>query len=248
MLKRHSSSFPAASKLNNLTFLSLEVHHINIIWGNKMKIFYVYAHPEPKSFNGALKDTAIDALQEKGHEVKLSDLYAMNFNPVLNAGDFTERKKQDVFNPFLEAIKAVKTGAFSPDIKEEMGKVRWADLIVFQFPIYFTAMPAIMKGWIDRVLAPGFGFNPVTNSAYDTGLLKGKSAMLVTTTGAPKEMYSEGGAHGDLNKHLESITHCVFEYMGMKVLPSHIIYEASSMSKERGTEELEKYRKTLFDL
>lgn len=73
-----------------------------------------------------------------------------------------------------------------------MEKVKWAGLIIFQFPIYFTAMPAIMKGWIDRVLAPGFGFNPITNNSYDTGLFKGKSAMLVTT-GSPKEMYSEGG-------------------------------------------------------
>ncbi|HEY3360620.1 MAG TPA: NAD(P)H-dependent oxidoreductase [Methanosarcina sp.] len=213
-----------------------------------MKVLYVYAHPEPKSFNGALKDTALAALKEKGHEVKLSDLYAMNFNPVLSAGDFTERKKLDVFKPFFEAIQASKTGAFAFDIKDEMEKVKWADLLIFQFPIFFTFMPAIMKGWIDRVLAPGFGFNPVTNSAYDTGLFKGKSAMLVTTTGAPKEMYSEGGAHGDLNKHLESITHCIFEYMGMEVLPSHIIYEASNMSKERGTKELEMYRKALFDL
>lgn len=213
-----------------------------------MRIFYIYAHPEPKSFNAALKNTAIDALKEKGHEVKLSDLYAMNFNPVLTASDFPERKNPEFFNVFLEAIRASKTGAFAPDIKEEMGKVMWADLIIFQFPIFFTAMPAIMKGWIDRVLAPGFGFNPITNSAYDTGLFKGKSAMLVTTSGSPKETYSEGGAHGDLNKHLESITHCVFEFMGMKVLPSFIIYEASSMSRERGAEELEKYKNRLLGI
>lgn len=213
-----------------------------------MKVFYVYAHPEPKSFNGALKDTALAALQEKGHEVRVSDLYAMNFNPVLSAGDFTERKKPDVFKPFFEAIQASKTGAFAPDIKEEMEKVKWADLLIFQFPIFFTSMPAIMKGWIDRVLAPGFGFNPATNSAYDTGLFKGKSAMLVTTTGAPREVYSEGGAHGDLNKRLESITHCVFEYMGMKVLPSFIVYEASAMKRKRGTEELEKYKNRLLEI
>lgn len=213
-----------------------------------MKILYIYAHPEPKYFNGALKDTALAVLQEKGYEVKLSDLYAMKFDPILKSSDFLERKKPDVFNPFLEAINASKTGAFAPDIKEEMEKVKWADLLIFQFPIYFTFMPAIMKGWIDRVLAPGFGFNPVTNSAYNTGLFKGKSAMLVTTTGAPKEMYSEGGAHGDLNKHLESITHCIFEYMGMEVLPSYVIYGASSMSREKGAEELGKYRKRLFEI
>lgn len=213
-----------------------------------MKVLYVFAHPEPKSFNAAMKDTALAALEEKGHEVKLSDLYTMEFNPVLKASDFTERKNPDFFNPFLEAIKASKTGAFSPDIKEEMEKVKWADLLIFQFPIYFTAMPAIMKGWIDRVLAPGFGFNPVTNSAYDTGLFKGKSTMIAFTTGAPKKMYSEGGAHGDIHKHLESVTHCVFEYMGMKVLPSFIVYEASAMKRERGAEELEKYKKRISEL
>jgi NAD(P)H dehydrogenase (quinone) len=218
------------------------------IRGNKMKVLYIFAHPEPKSFNAAMKDTAIVALKEKGHEVKLSDLYAMGFNPVLKASDFPERKDPNFFNAFREAIRASKTGAFSPDIKEEMEKVKWADLIIFQFPIFFTAMPAIMKGWIDRVLAPGFGFNPMTKSTYDTGLLKGKSAMLAFTTGASKEMYSEGGAHGDIHKHLESVTHCVFEYMGMKVLPSFIIYEASSMKREEGAEELERYRQRILEL
>lgn len=57
-----------------------------------MKVLYIFAHPEPKSFNAAMKDTAIAALKDKGHEVKLSDLYAMEFNPVLKASDFTERK------------------------------------------------------------------------------------------------------------------------------------------------------------
>jgi NAD(P)H dehydrogenase (quinone) len=72
--------------------------------------------------------------------------------------------------------------------------------------------------------------------------------MLIMTAGASKEMYSEGGAHGDLNKHFESINHCVFEYMGLKVLPSYVIYEAGSMSRERGAEELEKYKKRFLDL
>ncbi len=242
------NNFFCLKERGSLTYIIEEMNFMNRIRGNKMKILYVYAHPEPTSFNAALKDTALAALKEKGHEVKLSDLYAMNFNPVLNAGDFTERKKPDVFKPFLEAIHASKTGAFAPDIKEEMEKVKWADLLIFQFPIYFTSMPAIMKGWIDRVLAPGFGFNPITNSAYETGLLKGKAAMIATTTGASQEWYSDGGEHGDLNRHLESFTHCVFEYMGMKVLPSHIIYEASSLSKEKGDEELEKYRNRILEV
>lgn len=213
-----------------------------------MKVLYVYAHQETKSFNAALKDTALSALQEKGHEVKVSDLYAMKFKAVLDAEDFPERKKPEVFKPFLEAIHASKTGAFSADIRAEMEKVEWADLLVFQFPIYFTSMPAVMKGWVDRVFAPGFAFNPITNSAYENGLLKGKTAMLVATTGASEEWYSKGGAHGDLGELLKGITHCVFEYVGMKVLPSHIIYEASSQSREKGTWELENYRQKFLEL
>jgi NAD(P)H dehydrogenase (quinone) len=213
-----------------------------------MKVLYIYAHQEPKSFNAALKETALAALKEKGHEVKISDLYAMNFNPVLTESDFTERKKTDIFKPFFEALQASKTGAFAPDILDEMKKVKWADILIFQFPIYFTSMPAIMKGWIDRVLAPGFSFNPITKNTYETGLLKGKSAMIAATSGTPQELYVEGGVHGDMNRHLESITHCVFEFMGMKVLPSYIIYEVSSFSKEKGAEELEKYRKRISEL
>ncbi|KKI00311.1 hypothetical protein EO95_01205 [Methanosarcina sp. 1.H.T.1A.1] len=67
--------------------------------------------------------------------------------------------------------------------------------------------------------------------------------MLAAITGSPKK-----GAHGDLNRHLESVTHCIFEFMGMKVLPSYIIYEVSSFSKEKGAEELEKYRKRILEI
>ena len=74
----------------------------NRILGNKLKVFYIYAHPEPKSFNAALKDTALAALQENGHEVKLSDLYAMKFNPVLTVSDFPEQKNPEFFNVFLK--------------------------------------------------------------------------------------------------------------------------------------------------
>lgn len=222
--------------------------HTNLYSGENMKVLYVYAHQEPTSFNAALKDTALSALKEKGHEVKVSDLYAMKFKAILDAEDFPDRKKPEVFKPFLEAIHASKTGAFSADIKAEMEKVEWADLLIFQFPVYFTSMPAIMKGWIDRVFAPGFAFNPITQSAYETGLLKGKAAMLVMSTGASDEWYSKGGAHGDIHELFKYITHCIFEYVGLEVLPSHINFEASGYSREKGTEELERYRQKLLKL
>jgi NAD(P)H dehydrogenase (quinone) len=209
--------------------------------GVNMNILYVFAHPEPKSFNSAMKEAALMALNEQGHEVKLSDLFAMGFKSVLDKHDFLQPKKTDTFNPFLEQMSASKNGTFSRDIMDEMEKVRWADMLVFHFPIYFTNMPAMMKGWMDRVFAAGFAFNPATQSAYKTGLLKGKKAMLVMTAGAEELLYSKEGMHGDIHELLRYITHCTLEYTGLEVLPSHIVFGAGKMSEERVNAEIRSY-------
>ena len=67
-----------------------------------MQALLVYAHPEPQAFNAALRDVAIKALQEQGYVVEVSDLYAMNFNPVAGRGDFTECQNSEIFNLSLE--------------------------------------------------------------------------------------------------------------------------------------------------
>jgi NAD(P)H dehydrogenase (quinone) len=70
--------------------------------GRNMNVLYIYAHQEHASFNAALKATALETLEKAGYTVRISDLYAVNFKPVLDASDFLQRKKKDVFNPFLE--------------------------------------------------------------------------------------------------------------------------------------------------
>ncbi len=206
-----------------------------------MNILYIFAHPEPKSFNSFMKELAVKELEEKGNRVRHSDLYTMGFKPVLDKRDFLQRKKTDSFNPFIEQITASKEGTFSDDIMAEMEKVKWADILIFHFPIYFTAMPAIMKGWIDRVFAAGFAFSPIKNRVYENGLLKGKKVMMVISTGAEEEWYSMQGKHGDIQELLRYITHCTFEYVGMEVIDSHIIFGAGKMTAERVDEELKLY-------
>jgi NAD(P)H dehydrogenase (quinone) len=206
-----------------------------------MNILYIFAHPEPKSFNSAMKEAALRTLNELGHDVKLSDLFAMRFKPVLDRNDFLQPKSTDAFNPFLEQMNASKNGTFSRDIMDEMEKVRWADMLIFQFPIYFTGFPAIMKGWIDRIFAAGFAFNPATQSAYATGLLKGKKAMLVMTAGAEESLYSKEGMHGDIHELLRYITHCTLEYTGLEVMPSHIVFGAGKMPEDRVDLEIHSY-------
>jgi len=210
-----------------------------------VNVLYIYAHPEPRSFNGALKDTAMVTLAAGGHTVKASNLYAIRFKAVLDPQDFRMRQDPDHFDPALEQIYGVRTGSLAPDIQEEIEKIAWADLIIFQFPVWWSSIPAILKGWIDRVLVQGFVVDIGDGKVYSQGLLKGKKAMIVATTGSEREMYSAGGIHGDLHQHLLPLTHGVFEFCGMTVLPSHIVYGASVMTREEGAEQLNQYRKKL---
>lgn len=212
---------------------------------NFMNILYVYAHPEPRSFNGALKDVAMVSLAKKGHAVKVSNLYAIKWKAVLDAQDFRMRENPYQFNPALEQIHGVHTRSLAPDIQDEIAKVAWADLLIFQFPVWWSSMPAILKGWFDRVFVQGFVVDLENGRVYGEGLLKGKEAMIVATTGATREMYSPGGIHGDLETHLSSITHTIFAFVGMTVLPSFIVFGAAGLTREEGTRELDRYRNLL---
>jgi NAD(P)H dehydrogenase (quinone) len=210
-----------------------------------MNVLYIYAHPEPRSFNGALRDTAMLTLARCGHQVKASNLYAIKFKAVLDPTDFRIRHNPDLFNPAAEQMHGVATKSLAPDILEEIDKITWADLMIFQFPIWWSYMPAILKGWIDRVLVQGFVVDLREGRVYDRGLLKGKSAMIVTTCGGSEEMYSKGGIHGDLREHLSIITHNIFEFTGMTTLPPFIVYNVPAMTKEEGGKQLDRYRQVL---
>jgi NAD(P)H dehydrogenase (quinone) len=84
-----------------------------------MNVFIVYAHPEPKSFNGAMKDLAVETLRNLDHDVAVSDLYAMGFNPVVGAGDFLgERADPGFLSIAREQTKACQTETLASDIVE----------------------------------------------------------------------------------------------------------------------------------
>ncbi|XP_072008588.1 ribosyldihydronicotinamide dehydrogenase [quinone] isoform X2 [Engystomops pustulosus] len=134
-------------------------------------VLIVYAHQEPKSMNGSLKNIAVDVLSKMGCSVTVSDLYAMNFNAVTTRNDIAG----DLCNPQhfsygVETMEAYKKGCLCEDILKEQEKITEADLVIFQFPLYWFSFPAIMKGWIDRCFVQGFAFD--FPGCYDTGLLK----------------------------------------------------------------------------
>ncbi|MCE6982346.1 flavodoxin family protein, partial [Pseudomonas frederiksbergensis] len=102
-----------------------------------MNVLIVHAHPEPQSFTAALRDQAIETFTAQGHQVQVSDLYAMNWNPVASADDFVSRENPDYLVYALEQRLGVKSQSIAADIQQELDKLLWADLLVLNFPIFW---------------------------------------------------------------------------------------------------------------
>jgi NAD(P)H dehydrogenase (quinone) len=195
-----------------------------------------------------MKDLAAKTLRDNGHKVKISDLYGMKFKTTLDQDDFSQRKDNEIFNPIMEQVNALGTGSIAQDIKDEVEKIKWADLLIFQFPVWWTSLPAILKGWIDRVFLPGVVHNITEGKLYNTGLLKGKKAMLSYTTGATRDIYTREGPHGDIKDLFKYITHNILELTGLKVLPSFGIYGPAVMSKDEVKIEINKFKDIINSL
>ena len=131
----------------------------------KKKFFIVYGHYDNSSFNAAIKNTFIESAKNSGHEVDLVDLYEERFNPVF-AGE----------NP-------------GNDVLDHRCRIEKCDTIVLIAPIWNFRMPAILEGWIDKVLAPPWAFTfkqLVGNYGYPLGNLGDKKAIIFCTYGSPR--------------------------------------------------------------
>lgn len=212
-----------------------------------MNVLIVYAHPEPASFNGAMKDLAVETLRAAGHEVVVSDLYAMGFKAVVGPEDFEgERADQNFLSIAHEQTKAFETGTLAADIVAEQERLRRADLVIFQFPIWWFGMPAIMKGWADRVFARGFAY--ISGRKYDTGMFRGKLAMVAATTGTSADTYAPDGIDGDILNVLWPIHNGLLRYSGFDVLTPFVAYMPGRVSPAGRKDYLEAYRKRLLDI
>jgi len=208
-----------------------------------MKILIVLAHPESKSMNGALFTTAIDTLTTAGHEVKASDLYRINFNPVSDQTNFSVLKNNDFFKQQREEEHATEHKYFAPDIEAEQQKVEWCDLMIWQFPLWWFSIPAILKGWVDRIFASGRFYGP--GRLYDNGVCKEKKAMLSLTTGGGIPDYVKGGLNGDMHSMLMPLHRGIFRFTGFQVLQPHIVYSAARTGDEKRREALDQWSKRL---
>ncbi len=181
-----------------------------------MNVLIIYAHHEPSSFTSAMKNLATEILSRQGHQIAMSDLYGQGFSAVAQKWDFVTTTGKH-FNYMLEQKHAANLDlAFSPDILAEIEKIRAAELILIVTPIWWFSVPAILKGWFDRVLAMGVTWDG--GKIYENGLLRGKQAMIIASAGGPDQYYQPNGRHrATAVQILHPINHGTLAFCGLDV-------------------------------
>lgn len=170
-----------------------------------MKHLIIYAHPNPNSLNSHLKNVLVQHLEAGNHEVVVRDLYQLGFNPVLS----------------LEDMAGQRNGIVADDVKQEQEFIRWADCITFIHPIWWTGLPAIMKGFIDRVFSYGFAYR--YDNGIQKGLLTGKQAVIINTHGKSKAEYEAIGMDKAL---LLTSDKGIYSYSGLEIVQHSFLDKA----------------------
>lgn len=195
-----------------------------------MRYLVVFAHPEPRSLNASLRDHAVSGLRAAGHEVEVSDLYAMRFKAIADRDDFPARDATERLVYHRASGVAYAEGKQSEDVAAEQSKLLRADVVVLQFPLWWFSVPAILKGWKDRVFAHGFAIGVPKPGGrqwlrYGEGTLAGRRAMLAVTTGGRECQFEDLGINGSIDDLLFPINHGLFHYTGMTPLPPFVAYQ-----------------------
>lgn len=183
----------------------------------------VHAHSESDSFVTAMRDRIAGTLAGQGYEILHSDLYAMGFNPVLSPADFGDRSDPDHLVYALEQRHNFERATLAPDIVTEIEKVCAANLIVLTFPLFWFGVPAIMKGWFDRVFISGTFYGGKT--IYGRGGMTGKRACAAFSLGGRQDMFGDQGIHGPLEDGmLRHLFQGTLGYVGMEVIRPFIAH------------------------
>jgi len=190
-----------------------------------MNYLLIYAHPNPKSFCHAIKEEIENQIKQQGGEVTARDLYQLGWDPVLSSNDFVQ---------FMQHTTPV-------DIAAEQEFVRRAGRIIFVYPVWWFSMPAILKGYIDRVFSRGFAYD--TKGHRIQGLLKGKEVMIFNTTGGPRFAYYLLGYKLGIKLTVDIGT---FMFCGLKVKLHKFFYAVPVITDKARKKMLAKIKKIKF--
>lgn len=202
-----------------------------------MNVLTVSAHPDPRSLNASLRNVAIEELEAQSHSVEVSDLYAMGWKVAVDRADFPTLDPDARLKVAAASGNAFAADALTDDVKAEQEKLLRTDVLILQFPLWWFAMPAILKGWVDRVYAYGFAYGVGEHSdhrwgdRYGEGMLAGKRAMLIVTTGGGESHYAARGINGPIDDLLFPINHGILHYPGYDVLPPFVTYRVDRLDE-----------------
>ncbi|MBT2384468.1 NAD(P)H-dependent oxidoreductase [Streptomyces sp. ISL-11] len=199
----------------------------------------VHAHPEPQSFTTAQMTTAAQALREAGYRVDILDLYSDAWAPVLAREEYAPGEGH--FKPQVEQRRAVKDGTLDAAVKAHLDRLLAADLLVLSFPLWWFSLPAILKGWVDRVFVMGGVFGGDYGVFGDAALV-GKRAMLLFTTGGSSESFRPGGTFGSMDDFLYHIHRGMLEFVGFQALDPVVTHGPVRMTDQERSAALDAVR------
>jgi NAD(P)H dehydrogenase (quinone) len=218
-----------------------------------MNVLIVLAHPEPQSFNAHLASLARESFLDRGHAVQLSDLYASGFDPCEAGRHFAARCHPDRFDAQVEQRFHWTQQTLPSDVAREVERILWADLVILQFPLWWFGLPAILKGWMDRVFVYGGLYSG--SRRHDRGPCRGKRVLMCVTAGSSEAACSPDGREGDTRLILRPGLYAL-RYIGFTVLQPTILYGVRSGlegtdAERQGRYLLDRasdYRKLLLDI
>ena len=178
-----------------------------------MNWYILLAHPNPASFNHAVCRALLEGLQEAGAYYEVNDLYATGFNPLMAGEDF---------NQFEDG------GRLPADVLAEQAKVDRADCLALIYPVWWNDVPAVLKGWLDRVLSKGWAYD-ITADGHFMPLLKLKKVIILNTADNPLELLEAVGLNDAARLTKAEGT---FAFCGAVDIDHRILGEVSS--DERG--------------
>ena len=159
-----------------------------------MRTLVVHCHPDPESFTATVRDRAIEALRERGDEVRLTDLYAIGFDPVLSK---------------REQARHLEPGP-DPSVADHAADLQWCQQLVLVYPTWWSGQPAMLKGWFDRVLVKDVAFElPPDSNRIHAKLRNVKRIVAITTHGSSKLINALEGEVGKrmVTRTLRAVCH-----------------------------------------
>ncbi|MBN2694213.1 NAD(P)H-dependent oxidoreductase [bacterium] len=190
-----------------------------------MKTLIVYAHPNEESLNFELLKNVEKTLENSKKEFKTIDLHKDGFNPVLIFNK--DKKRRDLH--------------LDSETESYRELVKWADSIIFIYPLWWNDMPAILKGFIDRVFVLNFAYE--SSSKFPKGLLTTKKSLIINTMDSP-EFYSK---YILLDDHFRNFKRSILKFCGFKKVERFSFYSVKDSSKESIEKNISKMIKTVKD-